>query len=79
MENRIRKVDVEKLNEEQIARVEKKISEEVSSIINRADSEINNLLNIYGMEAVLSIQFGLQGIKEKAKKIKAKKSPKTSK
>lgn len=79
MENRVRKVDVEKLSEEQIVRIEKKISEEISSIINKADNEINNLLNIYGMEAVLSVQFGVQGIKEKAQKIKAKKGRKSSK
>ena len=58
MIDRERKVDLDKMSEEQIGMLEKKMSEKLQDILSRASKEANNFLNIYGIE--IKIAYELQ-------------------
>lgn len=76
--DRERKVDIEKLTPEQADQISVQIGEKVKEINNKAVAEVNRLLNIYGMEAKMSIviaKIGAFEVKtpEKTKKPRKKK------
>lgn len=62
---RIRKVNVENLSDEQIKDIEKALSAKVLEITNKAMTEANRYLNVYGFEAKMLIQFNELKSKEK--------------
>lgn len=63
MENvRVRKVDVNKLSEEELKKLESAISDKIIKIINKANEEANKILSVYGMETQMIME-----IKEKDK------------
>lgn len=69
---RKRKVDVSKLNMEQVEKLQEEIGKELSKIFDEAGQKANKLLNIYGLE----IKIGYE-MKEMPEKIKKKRKPKT--
>jgi hypothetical protein len=54
---RIRKVDVEKLSDQDLKNVEDMISKKMKEITEKAIVEANRYLNVYGYEAIMAIQF----------------------
>ena len=54
---RIRKVNVEKLSNEDLKNVEETISKKMIEITDRAIAEANRILGVYGYEAKMAIQF----------------------
>jgi hypothetical protein len=55
--DRVRKVDVDALTQEQVANLELQISEKLKDIIDKAVNEANKILNIYGIEACMQISI----------------------
>jgi hypothetical protein len=53
--NRVRKVDVEKLDEAQLENITTQMSQEINRIIDDACARANSLLNIYGLETKMQI------------------------
>jgi hypothetical protein len=54
---RVRKVDVDKLNEEDLAKLQQAISEKIIKIINKANEDANKILSIYGMETQMIMEI----------------------
>jgi hypothetical protein len=54
---RVRKVDVNKLSEEELAKLEKAISEKIIKIINKANEDANKILSVYGMETQMIMEI----------------------
>lgn len=61
MIDRKRRIDVNKLTNEQLAELEAKLSEKVSLIVNTAVKEANKYLNVYGLEARMHLEIGHLG------------------
>jgi hypothetical protein len=58
MENtRVRKVDVSKLSEEELAKLQAAISEKIIKIINKANEDANKILSVYGMETQMVMEI----------------------
>ena len=58
MENvRVRKVDVDKLSNEELEKIQAAISGKIVDIINKANLDANRILNIYGMEVQLVMEL----------------------
>lgn len=58
MIDRERKVDLNKMSEEQLSTLEKTMSDKLQKILTNAAKEANNFLNIYGIE--IKIAYELQ-------------------
>lgn len=58
MEDRKRKVDVEKIDN--VDEVSEKITEKITNITDEAVNKVNKLLNIYGMEAKMQIAIDIK-------------------
>ena len=54
---RVRKVDVSKLNDEDLAKLEKAISDKIIKIINKANEDANKILSVYGMETQMIMEI----------------------
>lgn len=54
---RVRKVDVNKLSEEELAQLQKAISDKIIKIINKANEEANKILSVYGMETQMIMEI----------------------
>ena len=54
---RIRKVDVNKLSEEELAKLQDAISQKIIKIINKANEDANKILSIYGMETQMVMEI----------------------
>lgn len=61
MINRERKVNVEKMSNEELEALQSKISNKISSIVNNAIKESNKYLNVYGLEARMHLEIGKLG------------------
>jgi len=55
---RVRKIDVERLSEEQLETLEDQLQEKTSKIINDTSDRINKYLDVYGLE--IKIGFGIK-------------------
>jgi len=53
--SRERKVDIEKLADENLQEISDRIGEKVRTIVDNAVEEVNKILAIYGMEAKMEI------------------------
>ena len=51
------KIDVEKLNEEELQKLQELISVKISAILNKADEDANKLLSRYGLKAQLILEL----------------------
>lgn len=58
MQERVRKVDVNKLDKEQADLLSQQIGEKVIQIQKESLEKMNRILNVYGMAAELSIKIG---------------------
>jgi hypothetical protein len=58
MQERVRKVDVNKLGTEQADLLSQQIGEKVVQIQKDALEKMNRILSIYGMQAELSVKIG---------------------
>lgn len=71
MIDRVRKIDLESLTEEQYEQVEGTLKKKVKERIDQAILDLNKYLNIYGLEALLAVQIVKEGeanlIKEEVK------------
>lgn len=67
MNERIRKVDVEKMTPDQADALSKQIGEKVRGIADKACDEANKILNIYGMQAKMQFVFEKLEINQKTK------------
>lgn len=79
--DRERKVDIDKLTPEQADEISAQLGSKVREINDKAIGEVNQLLNIYGMEAKMSIVIGKLGefdIKKEPKKRKTRKKKKAN-
>lgn len=56
MDERVRKVDVETLSQEQADELSKQIGDKVVKIQTEALEKINKILNVYGMKAEMSVK-----------------------
>jgi hypothetical protein len=54
---RVRKVDVSKLSDEQLEKLQKAISDKIIHIINKANEDANKILSIYGMETQMVMEI----------------------
>ena len=54
---RVRKVDVNKLSEEELAKLQQAISDKVIKIINKANEDANKILSVYGMETQMIMEI----------------------
>jgi hypothetical protein len=61
MINRQRKINVEKMSNEELEALQAKISNKIISIVNNAVNEANKYLNVYGMEARMHLEIGQLG------------------
>jgi hypothetical protein len=57
MQSSTKKVNVEKLTEEELQKVQELISSRVSNILNKADKDINKLLSRYGLKAQIFFEM----------------------
>lgn len=55
--DRVRKVDINNLPEEQLKEIEAKLTAKLREIIDDSVAKANRLLNIYGMEAVMGFEL----------------------
>lgn len=77
LQNRERKVDISKLENEQLDILSAQIGEKVKAICDEAAGKVNAILNIYGASAKIAIAFdGLPQKKEKKSKAPAKQTRK---
>jgi phage-related minor tail protein len=53
--DRVRKVDIEQLTEEQVSELTIEMSKIINSIVDEACAKANSLLNIYGLETQMQI------------------------
>lgn len=54
------KVDVHKLNEEELLKVQELITAKLSAILNKADKDANKLLSKYGLKAQIVFELTKQ-------------------
>lgn len=66
VKDRERKVDVEKLNLDQVDALSAQIGKEISKIMDEANLKCNQLLNIYGLQT--QIGYKITKLKKKTKK-----------
>ncbi len=55
MENRVRKVDIDKLSEEELKALEERIGKKITGITDDAVEKANQILSIYGLRAKMQI------------------------
>jgi len=58
---RIRKVDLDSMPQEQFEQVEKALGKKVQEIIGKTVTDLNTYLNVYGLEILLGVQVVKQG------------------
>lgn len=51
------RIDVEKLNDKELLRLQDEISSKLVDILNRTDKEINDILNTYGLKAQILFEL----------------------
>jgi hypothetical protein len=51
------RVDVEKLNDKELLRLQDDISSKLVNILNKTDKEINDILNVYGLKAQILFEL----------------------
>lgn len=51
------KVDVEKLNDKELLRLQDEISSRLVDILNKTDKEINDILSTYGLKAQILFEL----------------------
>lgn len=68
LQDRVRKVDISKLDNKQLDNVSAQIGEKVRAICDEAAGKVNAILNIYGASAKIAIAFDGLPIKEEPKK-----------
>lgn len=77
LQNRERKVDITKLDNDQLDILSVQIGEKVRAICDEASAKVNAILKIYGASAKIAIAFdGLPEKKENKKKAPAKRAKK---
>lgn len=54
---RVRKVDVDKLSDVELEKLQKAISDKVIKIINKANEDANKILSVYGMETQMIMEI----------------------
>lgn len=54
---RVRKVDVSKLSEEELTKLQAAISDKIIKIINKANEDANKILSVYGMETQMVMEI----------------------
>lgn len=52
--DRMKKVDLNKMSENELVELEVKLGNKTSEILNQASKDINKVLNIYGLQAKVS-------------------------
>jgi hypothetical protein len=57
MMERVRKIDVNSLSEQELKNIEDTLSKKIIEISEKAAAEANKYLNIYGFKAIMAIQF----------------------
>lgn len=73
LQNRVRKVDISKMDSEAVDNLSDQIGEKIRAICDEASGKVNSILNIYGASAKIAIAFdGLPENKQKKPKAKAK-------
>lgn len=78
LQNRERRVDITKLDNEQLDVLSAQIGDKVRAICDEAAGKVNAILKIYGASAKIAIAFdGLPDNKENKKKTIAKRTRKT--
>jgi hypothetical protein len=55
------KIDIEKLSEKELQKVQELISKKLSVILNKADKDANKLLAKYGLKAQLVFELSKEG------------------
>lgn len=55
MEDRVRKVDINKLSDEELLALEERIGKKITNITDDAVKQANKILNIYGLRAKMQI------------------------
>jgi hypothetical protein len=79
LQNRERKVDITKLDNDQLDILSAQIGEKVRAICDEAAGKVNAILKIYGASAKIAIAFdGLPEKKEKKPRVSTKKTNKTA-
>ena len=68
LQKRERKVDITKLNNEQLDNISAQIGEKVRAICDEASAKVNAILNIYGASAKIAIAFDGLPAKDEPKK-----------
>jgi hypothetical protein len=69
LQNRVRKVDISKMDLEAVDNLSDQIGEKIRAICDEAAGRVNAILNIYGASAKIAIAFdGLPENKEKKTK-----------
>jgi hypothetical protein len=58
---RIRKIDINSVSEEQFLEIEAMLKKKIKEIVEKTVSDMNKYLNIYGLEALLAVQIVKQG------------------
>lgn len=51
------RIDVEKLSDKELLRVQDEISSKLVDILNRTDKEINEVLSVYGLKAQILFEL----------------------
>jgi len=77
LQDRERKIDISKLDNEQLDNISAQIGEKVRAICDEAAMKVNAILNIYGANAKIAIAFdGLPEKEESQKKVPVKRTRK---
>jgi hypothetical protein len=58
---RIRKIDIESIPEEQFVEIEAMLRKKIKEMVQQAVSDMNKYLNVYGLEVLLAVQIVKQG------------------
>jgi hypothetical protein len=58
---RIRKIDIDSVSEEQFLEIEAMLKKKIKEIVEKTVSDMNKYLNVYGLEALLAVQIVKQG------------------
>ena len=67
LNNRERRVDVEKLEESQVDALSEQIGKRLQSLIDEAVNEANRIVKVYGLEA--KMQFSIKPVQKGEKKV----------
>lgn len=51
------KIDVEKLNDKELLRLQDDMSSKLVDILNKTDKEINDILSVYGLKAQILFEL----------------------